>query len=170
MALRGLEIRRAAIARLRLIEAPAPPATPFDGLSRAIRVWGFVSCRLEPPRSPLWVYIQLSNQKIWVTGGDLRDRKSAVLCPRRSLVTRLPRANRRSSAAAQTPYEHFKPRSPLERGLGAVGKGVGACSQTEICVRVLGAYSSPSRDHQHSCTQPGGWRRGYDITPQQTAL
>ena len=170
MALGGLEIRRAEIARLRLIEAPAPPATPFDGLSRAIRGWGFVSCRLEPPRSPLWVHMQLSNPQIWATGGDLRERKSAVLCPRRSLVTRLSHANRRSSAAAQTPYEQLKPRSPLERGLGAVGKGAGTCSQTEICVRVLGAHSSPFRDHQHSCTQPGGWRRSYDIIPQQNAI
>ena len=111
-----LEIRRAEIARLRLIEAPAPPATPFDGLSRANRGWGFVSCRLEPPRSPLWVHMQLSNPQIWATWGDLRERKSAVLCPRRSLVTRFSRANWRSSAAAQTPYEQLKPLKPLERG------------------------------------------------------
>ena len=100
----------------------------------------------------------------------LREHKSTVLCPRRSLVTRFSRANRRSSAAAQTPYEQLKPLNPLERGLGAVGQGGGACSRTEICVRVLGAYSGPSRDHQHSCTQPGGWRRNYDIIPQQNAL
>ena len=35
MALGGLEIRRAEIARLRLIEAPAPPATPTRGSEAA---------------------------------------------------------------------------------------------------------------------------------------
>ena len=103
--------------------------------------------------------------QIWAPGGDLRQRKigrsvsSSCSCyealPCRLVVFGCGTDPPRTAQIAES----------AGREMGAVGRGVGACSLPEIRVRMLGTYFSPPRDRQPPYTQPSGLKRGHGIIP-----